>query len=304
MRQFQIVRTEIGQQRQPDGWHRGGDRHAHVQQFIARGRVEHSPGQYTPCSNKRNAKSRRPAIGVEQRNDRHNDIGRRQPQHILLLHDQAVDDVRTVRVENTLRIARGSRGKADPAGVPLVARNPVAHAVLGFDQFLIAKDIRQRGLGHMRPIGHHNVSLNLRQVSGDCLQHRNDVMINKDPLVLGVIDHKGQLLDRQARVQRMQDTPGTRHAVPDFQVPCCVPCHTADHVAALDAQPDQRLGQLHRAGSDLAPVRMLDRSLDRPRDDLTARVILGGVVEDVADPHLPVLHQSLHGNLPIALAAN
>ena len=132
---------------------------------------------------------------------------------------------------------------------------------------------------------------------------RQQVEVDEDHLVLGMVGDIGDVLGRQPRVERVQHRADAGNAEIELEMAIGVPGDGADPVAELDAQPLQRLGQLLGALARVPVAVAVDRPLDRARHDLDVGIVGGGEVDDLRNQQRTVLHQAEHGVSSVTLAA-
>ena len=123
---------------------------------------------------------------------------------------------------------------------------------------------------------------------------RQQVKVDEEDLVLGVVGDIGDMLGREARVEGVQHGADAGDAEVELEMAIGVPGDGADAVAELDAQPLQRLGQLLGALLGIAVAVAVHRAFDRARDDLDVGMVSGGEVDDLRDQQRAVLHQAEH----------
>ncbi|MEY9315059.1 hypothetical protein ABIF29_001858 [Bradyrhizobium elkanii] len=203
-----------------------------------------------------------------------------------------------MRIKYTLGIARRAGGVAHRRRGVLVEGLPLELAVGCRDPVLIGDRVLQRGLRHVRLVGQHHVALDARQLACDLLQHRNEGEVGDDDAVLGVVDDPGDLLRKQARIDRMADRADPHDAVPDLEVAPGVPGDGGDAVAEVDAVAFQALRDLQCAGMDLGVGGAMNGAFDRPRHDFLRAVIFGGVLNNLVTQQRPILHQTKHTQIP------
>src|SRR5439155_23600841 len=127
-------------------------------------------------------------------------------------------------------------------------------------------------------------------------RHEGDV--GHHHAIPGVVDDPGDLFREQARIDGVADGADAHDAVPGFQVAPGVPGDGGDAVAELDAVAVQPLRDLQGAVADLDVIGAVDRAFDRARDDFLRSVILGRVLDNPVAQQRPILHQTMHLNVP------
>jgi hypothetical protein len=152
-------------------------------------------------------------------------------------------------------------------------------------------------------VGHDHDVLHGLEVLPHALDDRQQVEVDEDRLVLGVIGDVGDVLGRQPRVDGVQHGADAGDAEIELEVAIGVPGDGAHRIAELDAQPLQRLGHLLGAPQRVPVAVAVHRPLDRARDDLDVGVVPPGEVDDLRDQQRTVLHQAEHGvSVQVALA--
>jgi len=68
-------------------------------------------------------------------------------------------------------------------------------------------------------------------------QQRDERLVDKDHLVLGMVDHVDQLLGEQANIERVQHGSHAGHGEVGLHVSLVVPHECADAITRPDAQP-------------------------------------------------------------------
>ena len=182
------------------------------------------------------AVGRAPGHGVEHGHDDedavrlgHADRGGR-----LLGHGVQPDG--TVRVDDTLGVAGRPARVTHGCGGPLVELGPVEARLLGGEQPLVGKSLAEgRGI----PLPHHDDGLDGLQVVLDGGQQRDERGVDDDATVLGVVDDVGQLVGREANVERVQHRAHGGDGEIGLEVALVVPAERADAVALLDAEAGQ-----------------------------------------------------------------
>ena len=130
------------------------------------------------------------------------------------------------------------------------------------------------------------------------LDDRQQVEVDEDDLVFGVVGDIGDMLGRQPRIERVQHRADAGDAEIELEMAIGVPGDGADPVAELDAQALQRLGELLGALGRVAVAVAMDRPLDRARDDLDVGIVGGGEIDHLRNQQRTVLHQAEHGVSP------
>src|SRR5579885_2833224 len=104
----------------------------------------------------------------------------------------------------------------------------------------------------MRAVGHRDPAFDVRAMRLQLLDERDEGEVEEDVAVLGMIDDVDDLLGEEARIDGMADRAHAGDAIIDLEMAKAVPGKRADAVRLLDAQPNERIGELPRAGMGVA----------------------------------------------------
>ena len=146
----------------------------------------------------------------------------------------------------------------------------------------------------MRAVGHGHDVANARQLGQQLLDRGQQVEVDEQELVLGVIDDVDDLLGEQARVDGVADRTHAGDAVIQLEMPVAVPGQGADAVARLDAQRRERLRHLLRPHPGISVGIAVEAAFQGPRYDFSVAVIEGGVLDELLDQQRPILHEAEH----------
>src|SRR5436190_9636253 len=106
------------------------------------------------------------------------------------------------------------------------------------------------------------------------------------------------LVRKEARIDRVQHGPHSRHAEIELHVPMVVPRERRDAIPWVDPEHEQGFRRLLRAATDVGVRATMDRALDHPRDDFGAGMKRVRMLDQPRDQQRTVLHQSFqHGGL-------
>ena len=206
-----------------------------------------------------------------------------------------MDHGRAVRVEHALRVAGRARGVAERRGGLLVEIGPLQGAGLVGDQLLIAQQVGDLARGrHVRPVGHHHDVLHGLELGEHALDDRQQVEVDEDDLVFGVVGDVGDMFGREARIERVQHGADAGDAEIELEVAIGVPGDGADPVSELDAQSLERLSQLLGTLGRIPVAVAMDRALDRAGDDLDVGIVARREIDHLGDQQRTVLHQAKH----------
>ena len=151
----------------------------------------------------------------------------------------------------------------------------------------------------MRLIGHDHDVLHGLEVGPHALDDRQQVEIDEDHLILGMVGDVGHMVGRQTRIDGVQHGAQAGDAEIELEMAMGVPSKGADAIAELDAQTLQRLGDLLGALGGILVAVAVDRALDRAGDDLDVGVIGRGEIDHLRNQQRAVLHQAEHGVSPV-----
>jgi hypothetical protein len=234
---------------------------------------------------------------VEHRHDRQDRVARRQVQRVGQRRCVCVEYRRAVRVQRALRIAGSSGRIAKARRGTLVEGRPFEAIVLSGKKFLVAEQVRNFLLRHVRPIGHRDEALDGLQPRGELLDQRRERDVEEDVRILGVVRDVGDLIRKEPWIDRMDDRSDAGDCVVDLEVPVAVPGERRDTIVHLDAERLQRFCELPGALVRV-PIRVpVHAAFDGLRHDFGRTVMAIGVTDQVRDQKGLFLHQSKHGGL-------
>ena len=195
-------------------------------------------------------------------------------------------------VDDALRIASGARGVAHGRGLAFVEHWPGVAGLRGGQHLLVGGGLPE-GTG-VPGTGHHDV-LDGGELVLDPGQQRHQRGVDDDHLVLGVIDHVGELLGEQAEVQGVQDRPHSGDGQVRLQVGLVVPQEGAHPIAVAHPDGLERLGQSLGSLGHLGE-RGLGELAGRAGDGdhLAVAVDLLAVAENATHQQRRILHRTQH----------
>jgi hypothetical protein len=199
-----------------------------------------------------------------------------------------------MRIDDALRIARRAGGVAHAAGGILADIGPLEIAVGAVQPLLVGNDVGQRRFGHVGGVGHDDDLLQRFDHRCDLLDDRHEGEVDENGAVGGVVHDPGDLLGKQARIERVVDAAHAHDAEPGLEMVAGVPGQRGDAVAGLKTLAGEQLRDLLRAGADTGIGGAHDRPFHRARDDLAVRVLAGSEIDDLVADERPLLHQSKH----------
>ena len=155
----------------------------------------------------------------------------------------------------------------------------------------------------MGAVGHDHDMLHRLQLLPHAFDHGDQVEVDEDHLVFGMVGDIGDMLGRQPRIDGVQYRADAGDAEIELEMAVGVPGDGADPVAELDAQVLERLGHLLGALLRIAITVAMNRPFDCPGHDLDLGVGGGREVDDLRNQQRAVLHQSQHGVSSVTHAA-
>ena len=211
-RQLLAAGAQVLQQAEPDGRHAAGHRHAFlVEQAGQAGAVQMPPGQHQRRPGQRRGVGDAPGIDVEHRHDRQDAAGGAQVEHVRQRDRIGVDHRGAVAVQHALRPPGGAGGVAERARGVLVEVRPGIVIVGRVHQLVVAEQAhaaRQFERRHAGRIGHHHDGAHaVRDLRGDAADQRGEPGIDEQHAVAGVVDDVGDVVGREARIDRVADRP-------------------------------------------------------------------------------------------------
>mmetsp|Transcript_19154 Transcript_19154/g.36673 ORF Transcript_19154/g.36673 Transcript_19154/m.36673 type:complete len:246 (+) Transcript_19154:1148-1885(+) len=225
------------QEAEPYSGHCSGDRHPlALQQRIYAGAVHVWAWEDEGGTSHRCCESDAPRVGVEHGNHCQDGFRRTQVEARSLSSKQGVQHIASVGVHDAFGVSRRAARVAKPArrllgeDWPLV-RSQLSRLCLGQYFFVAQKRWDGAALGHVRAVGEHNHVLERGQARVHLLQHREQIHVHENRLVLSVICDVHQLLCEQPRVEGVAYGSHAHNGVPSLHVPVCVPRHGPHHVA-------------------------------------------------------------------------
>ena len=287
------VAIQLVEDAQPDGGNPGGERHLLVLEQLEQALgVEVGPREDLLRPHHGGGEGQAPGVHVEHGDHREHGVAEREAERVGQRGHHRVQDQRTVGVDDALGASGGARGVAEPGRLPLLEVREGEGVHLRLDHLLVV----EREVGSGVPVGpdHHRAQVH---VLVESLVDGEEHVVHQQEPILGVVHDVGEVLAREAGVERVQDAPGQRDGEVGLQVAGVVPAQRGDAVTGLQAQAHQRVGQLLHPLVELPVGRALDRLVGPSGDDLDVGEVLPGAIEDREQRQLVVHHQSAHGSL-------
>ncbi len=261
---------------------------------VARRRL--CPGVDLRCAHHGGAERQSPGVGVEHRDHGHDPIGLAEPEGVRHRLHEALQDERTMGIDDALRMPGGAGGVAHAGGVVLVERRPV-HGVGGrCQQVLVAMNGSEPCRGQ-RSVAHHDEGAHRPQGVGVRLELRHQRVVHEEHGVGGVVHDVGDLVREEPDVDGVQHGTARRHGEVELEVTIRVPGEGADAIAASHAQRVQRICQPARAPMNIA-VGVAVQPARRAGDDLLRGEEERPPLEDRTDGEGGVHHETAHGFPP------
>ncbi len=207
-----------------------------------------------------------PAVAVEHR---------QRPQVHGVARHAPVDDVRqrvqvgaAMVIDDALRIAGGAGRVVERDRIPLVGRGlPRVCSVAIGDECVVVGRAEPLAARALRIVDVDDERLRLRKRQR-LLHRRREFGVRDQHLRLAVVEHEGDRLAVEARVERIEHAAGHRHAEVTFDHLRRVRQHGRDRIAAADPGTHQRRRELARTRVGVRPrvaaLAMHDRKLPRP----------------------------------------
>ena len=193
---------------------------------------------------------------------------------------------------------------AEPHRLVLVLDAPAVILIGRGHQRLVAVDFagKIRRCALRRLVEEHEV-LHALDVAGQLFNQRQQGGVDKDYLVLGVVDNIGQLTWEQPNVQGVHDRARARRAEVELQMLEIVPSEGTDAVARLHAQPLQHVAQPLHPPVKVAVGVDVHRAVGLFGLDLFIGIEAVAVFQDAVNRERVVHHQAgQHAAAPCRLA--
>lgn len=195
---------------------------------------------------------------------------------------------RTVRVEHTLGVARGSRGVAQGCRRALIELWPGEIRALFGQQLLVAQQVGDIQGRHQRPLAKGDPVLDVRAVRRDGLDQRGEAQVEADDAVLGVVHYPADLLRKKTGIDGMGNGPHTGDRVVQLEMAITIPRQGANSITGLNTELGQGIrgflrtqvrvgigvavqGTFVRAGNDLGIAMIALGMFQQGRDDQRQR---------------------------------
>ena len=236
-----------------------------------------------------------PRINVEHGRDHEHGVVAGKIEAIGQRYGQRMQHHRAVRMHNALRTPDGAGGVAHAArGILVQRRIAIVGSIAGDERLVILIRRGYRGAGGRD----HDDAIDVDQRQHLFEQGQQDV-VNENNTVARVLDDVGDVLRRQAEVERVQNRPGGRDAEIGLHVPGTVPHQGADRLAGLHTGIDQRFGQPPRPVIHRGPGRAGYRFVGEARDDLMIAEELPAALKQMVHAERNLHHRGTHARSPL-----
>ena len=199
-----------------------------------------------------------PGMDMEHRRDRHIDIAAMQP--VRCFHgaepgqnSHAMQNKLPVRIGHRLGIARRAGGVEGGGAGGLVKIRKTEAVTLFLHHRVIAGDEAEFGIRfHSRVIAKQdqpNLAFDMRHHLG---KQRQKIGMDKDDIILGMIDGVGNLRRGQPDIHRVKHSPHHRHCEKRLEIAMRVPVHHSNHIARPNAMPGQTGGKAMKPAFECA----------------------------------------------------
>ena len=157
---------------------------------------------------------------------------------------EAVEEHRAVRVDDALGVARRAGRVTHARGVGLVERGPAAERRGRGQQRLVLGE--RRGHPRLGRVAHDHDRPHARDPVADPLEDRPEARVGEDDRVGGVVDDEGQVLRRQAQVERVEHGARAGRRPVELEVAVAVPGERRHTVALLHAELGEHAREAQR----------------------------------------------------------
>ena len=140
-----------------------------------------------------------------------------------------------MRVENTLRVAGRAGSVAETRRRVFVELRPGKVVISLRHQILERHDVAQGRLRHVRLVREDDECLDHVDLLRKLLEDRNKGQVDEDHPVFGMVHDIGDLLGKEARIDRVADGTNSHDAVPRLKMTPRIPGQRPDAVANANA---------------------------------------------------------------------
>ena len=281
MRQANIRFTQRGKQTGPDDRNAEGDADLlfaqQPQQAVA---VQIRPRQNQASARHRGNKRRAPGIDVEHRHHRQQRVLCRYTGRIRLIAAQRMQYQRAVGIQHPFRLPRGPGGIAQRGWRIFAHLGPAIRRIRFSDQLIKKQQRIQRGERFVIPRRQQNKMLYRWQVGPQRADKRQKGVVEKQNLVRGIIDDKGEMFRGQAWIDGMRHPSPRTDAKIDFQMTAIIPRQRAAAGACREIQPMHGGGQMPGVIRHLSPGTVLPSPQRPDRDNSRIAMISRGMFNE------------------------
>ena len=146
----------------------------------------------------------------------------------------------------------------------------------------------------MCAVGQNDEAFDRLTLLGDGIDDRRKRHVEKHVLGLGVVQHPGDLIGREARIDGVDDRADAGNGIVKLQMPVRIPGDRGDTVARLHFQrPGQHVGKAFGPRMAVLPAIAVDLPrIGQAADDFAAPVIVGRMLENARNHQLAIHHLS------------
>ena len=183
-------------------------------------------------------------------------------------------------VHHPFRVAGGAARVAEPEGGVLVELGPLDRVAVSADEVLVVDGVRQRRLPPLRPrLSADHEAFDAGDRGGERLQDREEVLVDEDDPVLGVVDDVLEIAGPEPDVHGVQHGADRRDRVIELEVPPAVPHERRDPVAEGDPEVEEAVRELAGPAAGVG-VRLAMRSAAGQGDHLLVGRDPGAAIEE------------------------
>ena len=194
----------------------------------------------------------------------------------MLARLEMVDVGGPLRVSHPLGLSGSARAVAEHHRRTLIEKRPLAVLGLVADQVLVGD---RTGQGITCLVAQNHPGLDSLELVGERSNEGNQVGIDEDHLVLGVVDDVNDLVGKKPQIDRVTHAPGVGGRPVQLMMSLVVPGKRADGIPNLQTQGVHCRGKLPHSNVGGSIGRSRDRPVRLDRNDLLIRV----------DPHRMVV---------------
>ena len=237
---------------------------------------------------------------MEHRNNWQHHVHGREPRDIRKVRGETVQHCRAVAEEYPFRVAGGPGGVTKARRREFIQLRPLVPRVTRTQQIIVADDAGKRICRTAGLRLQQNDMGNRLQPVPDRGHQRHECLIDKEHLVLSVVDDIDKLFGKEARIDRVADKAAARDPEIDFKVAAVIPGDRRAARLRLKTQPGQRRGQQQSVVADRSPVCNFHPAASIYRGDLRLTVVTGCVLHERRDQQRFGHHLTTHSDPPFS----